>query len=86
MKHYSVNVLPSAQREMARLPVKEWKQIARRIDALAENPRFVGSQKLQGSKDRYRASCGNYRVLYRIDDESHEVFVYAVGDRKDVYR
>lgn len=84
--NYTVVVLPSAERDMRKLPSREWARVCERIDALQSNPRFVGVQKLQGAKDRYRAKCGDYRVLYRIDDASRQVIVYAVGHRKDIYR
>jgi mRNA interferase RelE/StbE len=83
---YSVVVLPSAERDLTRLPTREWKRVRDRIDNLASRPRGVGSRKLHGMQDGYRLRCGDYRVLYRIDDAAHEVFVYAIGNRKDVYR
>lgn len=83
---YSVIVLPSAERELMKLPAREWGRIRDTIDALALNPRRGGSRKLQGTRDRYRVRCGNYRVLYRIDDKRNRVTIYAVGNRKDVYR
>lgn len=83
---YSVTVLPSAERDLMKLPAREWDRIRDRIDNLASNPRGIGLRKLQGTKDRYRVRCGDYRVLYRIDDNASRVIVYAVGHRKDVYR
>lgn len=83
---YTIIVLPSAERELMKLPAREWGRIRNRIESLAMNPRYVGSRKLQGTKTHYRARCGDYRVLYRIDDNASRVIVYAVGHRKDVYR
>lgn len=83
---YSVIVLPSAERDLMKLPDREWGRIRDKIDALASNPRGIGSRKLQGTKDRYRVRCGDYRILFRIDDSASRVIVYAVGHRKDVYR
>lgn len=54
--------------------------------ALADNPRPVGSLKMQGLEDTYRIRVGNHRVLYRIFDNELVVLVVAVGDRKDIYR
>jgi len=83
---YDVQVLPSAERELERIPAGESGRVLMRIELLATQPRPVGVQKLRGSKDRFRIRQGRYRILYRIDDAAKQVVVYAVGDRKDVYR
>lgn len=83
---YSVVVLPSAERGLIRLPSRDWQRIRDRIDNLISNPRGIGSRKLQEMKDCYRLRCGDYRVLYRIDDAADKVVVYAIRHRKDIYR
>ena len=83
---YEVLVLPSAERELKRLPSRELNRMLVRLGSLASRPRPVGVQKLHGSMDRYRIRQGRFRILYRVDDVAKRVFVYAVGDRKDVYR
>ena len=83
---YDVLVLPSAERELEKTPARELSRVLTKIEALATQSRPLGVQKLRGSKDRFRIWQGRYRILYRIDDREKRVFVYAVGDRKDVYR
>jgi len=82
---YAVFLLPSAERELRKVPLRDRERIAVRIDAFAVDPRPHGSRKLQGTKDRYRVRVGDYRVLYRIDDSHRRLVVYAIGHRKDVY-
>lgn len=55
------------------------------IDALAEDPKPPGAIKLQG-REGYRLRVGDYRVLYRVDDEAQEVLITRVGHRRNVYR
>jgi len=70
---------------MARLGNKYDRQrIMRRIEALSEDPRPHGSEKLAGYEDRYRIRQGDFRVVYLIDDRRKEVTIFKVGDRKDV--
>jgi mRNA interferase RelE/StbE len=83
---YEILVLPSAEKELRRLPRKEITGIIHSIDSLARQPRPRGVQKLHGSKDRYRIRRGRYRILYRVDDAAKRVMVYSVADRKDAYR
>lgn len=42
--------------------------------------------KLQGSEDRWRLRVGDYRIIYRIDDNDRKVIVNRIAHRRDVYR
>ena len=87
MGRYSVRILRSAAKEIEAISTKKERQaIVRRIEALADNPRGVGCEKLAGYDDRYRVRQGRYRIFYSIDDEVLSVVVVKVGHRKDVYR
>ncbi len=83
---YDVRILQSAGRELERIPARELSRVLIRIGSLATQPRPAGVQKLRGAADRYRIRQGRFRILYRVDDVMRCVYVYAVGDRKDVYR
>ena len=62
------------------------KRIVEKSQILAGNPRPAGAEKLAGYSDRYRIRQGNFRVIYLIGDARHEVTIYRIGHRKDVYR
>ncbi len=59
--------------------------ILSRIEALAEDLRPPGCEKLTGH-ERYRVRQGRYRIVYSIHDDELTVWVIKVGQRKDVYR
>jgi mRNA interferase RelE/StbE len=82
---YQVIIKHSAEKELDALPASLHERIAERLLALEENPRPVGSRKLQG-QESYRLRVGDYRVLYTIDDKAKKVVVLAVGHRREVYR
>ena len=87
MAAYSILIKTSAGRELERLGTKtDRTRIVERIQALADDPRPHGCEKLAGYSDRFRIRQGNYRVVYLVDDLRREVTIYRVGDRKDVYR
>ena len=80
---------PEAEQALAALPEKFRGQIARRIDALAQNPHPAGSKRLHGEvgpygETVYRERSGDYRVVYVVRGQT--VIVLKVDDRKDVYR
>ena len=87
MALYSLSIKPSAARELEAVGTKADRvRIVGKIQALANNPRPNGSEKLAGFDDRYRVRQGHYRVVYQIDDAATAVTIYKVGHRKDVYR
>lgn len=83
---YRVEFTSSARREYLRLPKPDKQRIGRHIDALADNPRPVACVKLAGMANLWRIRCGNYRVIYAIEDAALIVTVAKVGHRRDVYR
>ena len=84
---YRIELVPEAEKSLARLPPKQRQRLAGKIDALAGNPRPPNCKKLSGSDPPlYRIASGGYRVLYFVRDESAAVLVVRVGDRKSVYR
>jgi len=84
---YRLLIKASARKELEGANPKSIRQLlVRRIQALAENPRGQGSEKLAGHSDRYRVRQGVWRIVYRIDDALGEVTIFKVGQRKDVYR
>jgi len=84
---YKVLLKSSAAKEIESVGSKEdRRRIVDRIAGLAAEPRSLKSEKLAGYDDRYRIRQGHYRIVYLIDDSRHEVTIFKVGHRKDVYR
>ena len=85
MASYSILIKTSAAKELEQLPDKPRRQLAKKIDALADQPRPPGCEKLSG-QDLYRIRQGDYRVVYSIEDEVLTIHVVRVGHRREVYR
>lgn len=85
MASYSLEIKRSAAKELAQVPPKDRGRIVARIQALAEDPRPVGAEKLSG-QERYRVRQGDYRILYEIEDQVLRIMVVKIGHRRDVYR
>ena len=87
MGSYSLKIKPSAGKELEAISSKADRlRLVTKVQALANNPRPRGSEKLAGYADRFRIRQGNYRLVYLIDDEASVVTVYKIGRRRDVYR
>lgn len=72
-------------KDLRAIPGDDLRRILARIEALAEDPRGPGCEKLSGA-ERYRVRQGRYRILYEIDDAEVTVTVVKVGHRRHVYR
>ena len=82
---YRVIVLPSAERDIEKLPREIQRCIYKRITLLETNPWPPDYKKLKGSVG-YRIRVGDYRVLYEINDDIVTVIITRAGHRKDSYR
>jgi mRNA interferase RelE/StbE len=84
---YKLLIKRSAAKELAAIPGKKERQrLVHRIQALADDPRPPGAERLSGTRDKYRVRQGDYRILYEIEDEILVVEIVKIGHRKDVYR
>jgi mRNA interferase RelE/StbE len=81
-------MLPSAIKELARLPRHDQEAISGIIDGLAANPCPTGSKKLKGNKNPalWRVRSGDCRIVYQIEREEIVVLIVKIGHRREVYR
>ena len=83
---YLVDFRPSALKAFDKLPRNDRLRVAEGIDGLVMTPRPAGSKKLSGEDGLWRIRVGNYRVIYKIEDNKLLILVLKIGHRKDVYR
>lgn len=81
---HDLYVLAPAQKDLDGLETSVFERVLKKIRALSRAPRPPGCLKLTG-EEGYRIRVGDYRVLYRIDDDSKRVFIYRIKHRKDAY-
>ena len=80
---YRVELSPSAQRDLRRLPQEVQARIARPIQALTEDPRPMGVRKLRGEERTWRIRVGPYRVVYDILDDRALVVILKIARRSE---
>jgi mRNA interferase RelE/StbE len=72
---------------LTRLPEKAATAVVEFLyGSLSENPHRVGKPLKLGLQGLDSARRGDYRVIYRIDDQARKVVVVAIEHRSDVYR
>ena len=83
---YELIIDRDAEKDLKKIPVSYFQQIASQINALSQNPRPQGCKKISGSKSDWRIRIGKYRVIYEIDDTASMVRVMRVRHRREAYR
>jgi mRNA-degrading endonuclease RelE of RelBE toxin-antitoxin system len=84
---YDIHLAPPGRRALRRLPEKVATAAIEFIyGPLASNPTRVGRLLRFELEGAYSAHRGDYRVVYRIDEERRRVLVLAIGHRADIYR
>ena len=82
---YEVLLRRRAEKQLDRVSYVDHPRIVKAMLALGDDPRPRGCRKL--FDDIYRIRVGEYRVIYKIDDEAEEVVVGKVARRReDTYR
>ena len=84
MARYKLLFKKSVAKDLRALPKKDVRNILRRIDALAEQPRATGCKKLS-AREYYRVRQGVYRIIYEILDDQLIVHIIKVAHRSKVY-
>jgi mRNA interferase RelE/StbE len=82
---YSVEVKPSARKELEALPDSLLARVVQKIDALGHAPRPTGCKKLKGYKDLWRIRVSDWRVVYIIDDAAKLISITRIAHRREAY-
>lgn len=77
----------AARRALTRLPEKVATAVVEFLyGSLAADPHRVGKPLKLSLEGLHSARRGDYRVIYRIEDQWRQVTVIAIEHRSDVYR
>jgi mRNA interferase RelE/StbE len=80
---YTVILTDEVKAKLHTMPLALRREIGHKLFLLEED--LAGSvKKLKGSRNEYRLRVGDYRAIFEL--EGRTVTVYAVGNRKDIYR
>ena len=84
---YAIAWTATSRLALTRLPEKAATAVVELLyGSLSENPHRAGKPLKLGLEGLHSARRGDYRVIYRIDDQERQVTVVAIEHRSDVYR
>ncbi len=84
----SLDLKRKAKRFIEFLPPKHKRQVKDCVLSLQDNPFPHDSRKLVGYENYIRVDIGEYRIIYRYEEEKDLVVVVLIGKRNDdeIYR
>lgn len=86
-QEFAIAWTAASRRALIRLPEKIAPAVVEFLyGSLAASPHRVGKPLKLSFEGLHSARRGDYRVVYRFDDEQHLVTVVAIEHRSDVYR
>jgi mRNA interferase RelE/StbE len=65
------------------LPPDIQRRVQEKIDEMGRRLRSFSHYHMEG-EDTYRLRVGDYRVIYQFDSEKNELYLIALGHRRDV--
>ncbi len=85
---YNIRFKRSAQKALGNLDAHLRARLESKIANLGAEPRPAGCKQLRefGTDRFWRIRVGQWRVIYRIDDDSREIDIRAVEHRREAYR
>jgi len=86
MDSYSIEWKSSAAGELKKLDKAVFHRVLESVKSLSANPRPMGVRKLTGAENAYRIRCGNYRIVYTIQDRKLMVEIIRIGHRSNIYK
>jgi mRNA interferase RelE/StbE len=81
-----VNFTPDALDVLKSLPSKHARQVAGKIEQLAQDPSGLPVKELKGSDGFFRLRSGEYRIIYRVQGQELQVWLIGRRNDDDVYR
>ncbi|MGD9209614.1 MAG: type II toxin-antitoxin system RelE/ParE family toxin [Desulfobacteraceae bacterium] len=78
---YKLDSTKAAGKFLQKLPAKQFRQIVTTIFRLRENPEPHDAKQLTGYPEYLRVDIGEYRIIYRIENDTVNIFV--IGERND---
>ena len=73
-----------AERDFEKLPHDIRERIDKKLFSLAKDPLQPDTEKVDD--DTFRARVGNYRIIFRLENNNVVILVIRIRHRKDVYR
>lgn len=86
MTRWHIEITRDALKTLAKLDKPVRRRLQAAIDRLAVQPRPAGVVPLQNRPGHLRLRVGDWRVVYRVEDDRLVVLVVDLGHRREIYQ
>jgi mRNA interferase RelE/StbE len=83
---YKLDITKAVDRFLKKLQPKQFRQVVQTILKLRFDPNPNDSKQLIGSAQYKRVDIGEFRIIYRIEDDVVKIAVAGKRNDNDVYR
>jgi mRNA interferase RelE/StbE len=74
------------KKDLPGIPKNVRERIRKAIETrLLGSPASAGKPLRQSLKGHHKMRVGDYRVIYRVDEDANKIFIFIIGNRKEVY-
>ncbi|MGH3318817.1 MAG: type II toxin-antitoxin system RelE family toxin [Streptosporangiaceae bacterium] len=84
MTRWRIEITRDAVKTLAKMDKPVRRRIQAAVDRLAYQPRPPGVVALKGDRGYLRLRVGDYRVVYRVEDDRLVVVVVDLGHRREI--
>ncbi len=81
-----INLDPDALKFWDHLDAKHYRQIGRKVTALALNLSPHDAKALVGCSACFRADCGEYRIIYEVNRDTIEILLIGKRNDDEIYK
>ena len=85
MNNWNLIILKKAEKYLKKLSSSDQKRIIQALRLLIQNSNQIDIKQLQGRLE-YRLRVGDFRILYRKDEQNYTYVVTKIKSRGDVYK
>lgn len=78
---YRLEFAEGVRCQLERLPGNVYQRFKRTIESLRTEPRPRNAERLRGAAERYKIALGDYRLVYRVQDDRLLVLVLKLGKK-----
>lgn len=83
---YKLDLTKTAGKFLQKLPAKQFRQIVTTILRLREQPDPQDAKQLIGYPEYRRVDIGEYRIVYRIEDDTVRICLIGKRNDSEIYR
>ncbi|MDJ0579896.1 type II toxin-antitoxin system RelE/ParE family toxin [Crocosphaera sp.] len=86
MTEYKIEFLKSAKKELEKLPRNIQERISNKLEKLKIDPYSPDVKQLKNGEGRLIIRIGDYRIIYRVENNILVILVIKIGHRSKVYK